>query len=130
MTEREAPAQLLLGLLPGIGRGPRREGVFALWLTLRVAQDFHLDPPLPERMVRKRITALAARLSSLTLPAPLRRALNATVQQLVNARPEDIPQILTQLVAPAREATGAEAAEALGHAAQAARLRLRERLMN
>jgi hypothetical protein len=127
MSEREPPAQLLLGLLPGIGRGPRREGVFALWLTLRVAQDFHLDPPLPERLARKRITALGARLSSLTLPAPLRRALNTTVQQLVSAGPEDIPQILGQLVAPAREATGAEAAEALGLAVQASRQRLRDR---
>ena len=127
MSEREPPAQALLELLPGIGRGPRREGVFALWLTLRVAQDFLLEPPLPERLVRKRIAALGTRLSSLTLPAPLRRALNATVQQLMSAGPEEIPQILGQLVAPAREATGAEAAEALGQAMQAARLRLKER---
>lgn len=127
MTEREPPVQTLLALLPGFGRGPKREGVFALWLTLRVAQDFHLDPPLPERLVRRRIAALATRLSSLTLPAPLRRALNATVQQLVDAGPEDIPQILNQLVAPAREATGTEAAEALRHAAQAAGLRLKDR---
>lgn len=127
MSEREPPAHQLLGLLPGIGRGPRREGVFALWLTLRVAQDFHLEPPLPERQVRRRIAALGTRLSSLTLPAPLRRALNATVQQLASARVDDIPQILSQLVAPAREATGSEAAEALSHAAQASRGRLKDR---
>jgi hypothetical protein len=127
MSERGSAAHQLLGLLPGIGRGPRREGVFALWLTLRVAQDFHLEPPLPDRQARRRIAALGTRLSSLTLPAPLRRALNATVQQLASARPEEIPQILSQLVAPAREATGAEAADAVSHAVQAARLRLRER---
>ncbi len=127
MSEREPPAHVLLGLLPGIGRGPKREGVFALWLTLRVAQDFHLDPPLPERQVKRRISALATRLSSLTLPAPLRRALNATVLQLGSAKPEEIAQILSQLVAPAREATGAEAAEAIGQAVQVARGRGRER---
>ncbi|HKV74112.1 MAG TPA: hypothetical protein VJN95_06310 [Gemmatimonadales bacterium] len=127
MSEREPPAHVLLSLLPGIGRGPKREGVFALWLTLRVAQDFHLDPPLPERQVKRRISALATRLSSLTLPAPLRRALNATVLQLASAKPEEIAQILSQLVAPAREATGAEAAEAIGQAVVVARARWRER---
>ena len=127
MSERLTPAHLLLGLLPEIGRGPRREGVFALWLTLRVAQDFHLDPPLSDRLVRRRITALGSRLSSLTLPAPLRRALHATVLQLASARAEEIPGILSQLVAPAREGAGAEAAEAIGQAVQAARQRLKDR---
>ncbi len=126
MSERLPPAHVLLGLLPGIGRGPRREGVFALWLTLRVAQDFHLDPPLSDRLVRRRITALGVRLSSLTLPAPLRRALNATVLQLASARAEEIPGILSQLVAPAREGAGLEAAEAIGQAVQAARQRLKD----
>jgi hypothetical protein len=127
MTDRLPPTQVLLDLLPGIGRGPRREGVFALWLTLRVAQDFHLDPPLPERLVRKRITALGTRLSSLTLPAPLRRALGAAVMQLASARAEEIPGILSQLVAPAREGAGAEAAEAIGQAALMSRQKVKER---
>lgn len=127
MSERPAPAQTLLGLLPGIGRGPKREGVFALWLTLRVAQDFHLDPPLPERMVKRRIAALGTRLSSLTLPGPLRRALTSAVMQLASARADEIAGILSQLVAPAREGAGAEAAEAMGQAVQAARQRMKER---
>ncbi|MEO8032008.1 MAG: hypothetical protein ABJC74_15875 [Gemmatimonadota bacterium] len=127
MSDRLPPAHLLLGLLPGISRGPRREGVFALWLTLRVAQDFHLDPPLSDRLVRRRVTALGVRLSSLTLPAPLRRALHAAVLQLASARAEEIPGILSQLVAPAREGAGTEAAEAIGQAVQTARQRLKDR---
>lgn len=119
----------LLELLPALSRGPRREGVFALWLTVRVALDLLLDPPLADRAVRKRISALELRLSSLTLPAPLRRALNAALPQLATAvgTPTEVPQILSQLVAPAREAAGPEAGDAVNRAAQAARQRLRDR---
>ena len=119
----------LLELLPALNRGPRREGVFALWLIVRVALDLLLDPPLAERAVRRRIAALELRLSSLTLPGPLRRALNAALPQLATAAgtPAEVPQILSQLVAPAREAAGPEAGEAVNRAALAARQRLRER---
>jgi len=119
----------LLELLPRLGRGPRREGVFALWLTVRVALDLLLDPPLAERAVRRRVGALELRLSSLTLPAPLRRALHAALPQLAAAvgMPAEVPQILSQLVAPAREAAGPEAGDAVNRAAQSARQRLRER---
>ena len=119
----------LLELLPALNRGPRREGVFALWLIVRVALDLLLDPPLAERAVRRRIAALELRLSSLTLPAPLRRALNAALPQLATAAgtPAEVPQILSQLVAPAREAAGPEAGEAVNRAALVARQRLRER---
>jgi len=121
--------EVLLDLLPGLSRGPRREGVFALWLTVRVALDLLLDPPLAERAVRRRVGALELRLSSLTLPAPLRRALHAALPQLAAAvgMPAEVPQILSQLVAPAREAAGPEAGDAVNRAAQSARQRLRER---
>jgi hypothetical protein len=39
MTGWDPAATALIGLLPQTGRGPRREGIFALWLTVRVAQD-------------------------------------------------------------------------------------------
>jgi len=119
----------LLQLLPALNRGPRREGVFALWLTVRVALDLLLEPPLAERAVRKRIAALELRLSSLTLPAPLRRALNAALPHLViaAATPAEVPQLLSQLVATAREAAGPEAGEAVNRAVHVARQRLRER---
>ena len=119
------PASIaLLQLLPQTGRGPRREGIFALWLTVRVAQDLVREPP-PERAHRRRLQALEHRLSSLTLPPPLRRALAAAISQLRDARPETGAVVLSQLVAPARESGGSEAGDAVAQAARAARALLR-----
>jgi len=115
----------LLSLLPQTARGPRREGIFALWLTLRVAQDLLRDPPPGDRAHRRRLQALEQRLSSLTVPPPLRRALVAAISQLKEARSETAAQVLSQLVAPARETGGPEAGEALAQAARAARAAVR-----
>jgi hypothetical protein len=122
VTGWDPAATALLGLLPQTGRGPRREGIFALWLIVRVTQDLLRDPPPGERAHRRRLQALEHRLSSLTLPPPLRRALSAALSKLREARPEIAAQVLSQLVAPAREAGGPEAGEALAHAARAARV--------
>jgi hypothetical protein len=111
----------LLQVLSGTVRGPRREGVYALWLTLRVAEGYLLDPPLPERAARRRLTALESRLSSLTLPPPLRRALTGALTQLREGEAAAVPGMLASLVAPARDTTGAEVAEAIQRAARAAR---------
>lgn len=114
----------LLTLLPKAGRGPRREGIFALWLTVRVAQDYLLDPPLGERPSRRRLMALETRLSSLTVPPPLRRGLANALLQLREGRPEAIPLALAALVAPARDAVGPEAGDAIQQALRAARHRI------
>jgi hypothetical protein len=124
MSGWDPAATALLQLLPQTGRGPRREGIFALWLTVRVAQDLVREFPA-ERAHRRRLQALEQRLSSLTLPPPLRRALAAAISQLRDARSETAVQVLSQLVAPARESGGAEAGEAVAHAARAARTALR-----
>jgi hypothetical protein len=125
MSGWDPAASALLSLLPQTGRGPKRGGIFALWLTIRVAQDLLLDPPPPERAQRRRVQALERRLSSLTMPTPLRRALSAATSQLRDARPEAAAQVLSQLVAPARESGGAEAGEAVAMAARLARQALR-----
>jgi hypothetical protein len=125
MNGWDPAASALLVLLPQVGRGPKRGGIFALWLTVRVAQDLLLDPPPAERAQRRRVQALERRLSSLTMPPPLRRALSAAVSQLREARPETAAQVLSQLVAPARETGGAEAGEAVALAAKQARQALR-----
>jgi hypothetical protein len=125
MNPWDPAASALLDLLPQTGRGPKRGGIFALWLTVRVAQDLLLDPPTPERMHRRRVQALERRLSSLTMPPPLRRALASAVAQLRDVRRESVPQVLSQLVAPARETGGPEAGEAVARAAKEARLALR-----
>lgn len=124
MTPIESSAVDLLQVLSGTVRGPRREGAYALWLTLRVAEGYLLDPPLPERAARRRLTALESRLSSLTLPPPLRRALTAALSQLKEGDAAAVPGMLAALVAPARDTTGAEAGEAIQRAARAARTSL------
>lgn len=121
MTGWDPAALALVQLLPGTGRGPKREGIYALWLTLRIAQDLRLDPPLSERATRRRLAALDNRLSSLTLPPPLRRALTAALLQLREGGADAVPVVLSTLVAPARDSAGADAGEAVQHAARAAR---------
>jgi hypothetical protein len=125
MTGWDPAATALLELIPRTARGPKREGIFALWLTVRVAQDLLLESPPNERAHRRRVEALARRLSSLTIPAPLRRALAAAVSQLEEATPAAAAQVLSQLVAPAREAGGPEVGDATAQAVRAARAALR-----
>ncbi len=121
MSTAEASGVELLQVLNGAVRGPRREGVYALWLTLRVAEGYLLDPPLPERAARRRLAALETRLSSLTLPPPLRRALTTALMQIRDGGAPAIPGVLHALIAPARDTTGAEAADAVQRATRAAR---------
>lgn len=125
MSGWDPAATALLSALPQTARGPRREGIFALWLTVRVAQDLLRDPPPADRAHRRRLQALEHRLSSLTMPPPLRRALTAAISQLEETRPETAAQVLSQLVAPAREAGGTDAGEALAQAARSARAAVR-----
>jgi hypothetical protein len=113
----------LMGEMP---RGPRREGIFALWLTLRITEDLLLAPPQPERAVKRRVAALEQRLSSLILPAPLRRALVPALTALLEPGREQAALVLQQLVAPVREALGADAGEAVSRAARSAAQRIRE----
>lgn len=121
MNAWDGGALELLQLLSVTVRGPKREGVYALWLTLRIAEGYLLEPPLPERAARRRLSALEARLSSLTLPPPLRRALTAALTQLKEGNAAAVPGMLTALVAPARDTAGAEAGDAIQRAARAAR---------
>ena len=125
MNGWDPAATALLHVLPRAARGAKRDGVFALWLTVRVAQDLLMDPPPADRAHRRRLQALEHRLSSLTIPPPLRRALVAALLQLKDGRPEAAAQVLSQLVAPAREAGGTEAGEAVAQAARTARAAVR-----
>ena len=119
------PAALaLVRIMAEVPRGPKRDGVFGLWLAVRIAEDLVLRPTPPERAVKRRAAALEQRLSSLTLPSQLRRALSAAVAELREPRPDKAPLVLQQLVAPAREAIGHDAAEAVAKAARAAKASL------
>ncbi len=113
MTRAGDAARGLLRVLATAARGPRRDGVFALWLTVRVASDIAEEPAWPERAHRRRVALLQRRLTSLTLPPPLRRALSSSLADLEELTPERAALAVTQLVAPARESLGPEAADAV-----------------
>ncbi|UCF41954.1 MAG: hypothetical protein JSW43_06430 [Gemmatimonadota bacterium] len=119
-----AEDRLLQGLAAE-ARGPKRNGLYALWLFLRQC-DGRLPPGvLSERADRARLERLEKRLSSLSLPAPLRRALPGSVRELKEGRADGIAVGLQQLVAPAREALGRGAADAVALAARSVREAMR-----
>jgi hypothetical protein len=115
----------LVRLLARTARGPRREGIYALWLTVRVTQDLMASPPIGERAHRRRVQALEHRLATLTLPPQLRRALAAALLHLRSPRVETAADVLAQLAAPARDGAGSEAGDVLAAAAKAAREKLK-----
>ncbi|MGH7537246.1 MAG: hypothetical protein ACREMF_01310 [Gemmatimonadales bacterium] len=112
----------LVGLVADAERGPRRDGLFALWLVLRVAEALLPPHPVSLKNHRRRLQALETRLGGLALPAPLKRALAASRAHLEPGTPAAAVVALSQLVAPIQEVLGHEAAEALATALRAARL--------
>jgi hypothetical protein len=116
-----ASEALLVGLVAEAERGPKRDGLYALWLVLRVAES--LLPPYPVSLKnhRRRLQALEARLGGLALPAPLKRALSAARTHLEPGTPAAAAVALGQLVAPARDVLGKEAADAVQAATLEAR---------
>jgi hypothetical protein len=114
----------LIGLVADAVRGPKRDGLFALWLVVRAAEALLPPCPVSSKNHRRRLQALEARLGSLALPAPLRRALTAARHHLEPATPGAAALVLSQLLAPAREVLGTEAGEAVSVAARAARIHL------
>lgn len=114
----------LITLVAEAARGPARDGLYALWLTVRVAEGVLPPDPVSARNHRRRVQALSTRLGSLALPPPLRRALLAARHHLEPGTPAAAALALGQLVAPARDVLGEDAAEAVAVAARAARIHL------
>lgn len=114
----------LIALIANAVRGPKRDGLFALWLVVRAAEAILPPAPVSAKNHRRRLQALETRLGSLALPAPLKRALAAARHHLEAATAEAAAVVLSQLVAPARDVLGGEAADAVGIAARAARVHL------
>lgn len=112
---------LLLPLMAQAPRGGKRDGLFAVWLTLRVALDQGLVPPIPARQARRRIDALERRLTSLALPPPLRRAIPGVLALLREGDAPSPALALQQLVAPVRDVYGTEAGDVVARAAQVGR---------
>jgi hypothetical protein len=114
----------LIGLVAESVRGPKRDGLFALWLVVRLAEGLLPPRPLSGKNHRRRLQALEARLGGLALPGPLKRAFAAARHHLEPATPAAAAMVLSQLVAPAREVLGPEAGEAVAVAARTARIHL------
>jgi len=119
VTDWSPPLLTLLALQRQFERGPKREGAFALWLTVRAAIDLGVNAETGDKADRRRVALLAQRLAPLAIPRPLSRGLTAALKHLEDATPAGARVALAQLVAPARDALGADAGEAV---AQAARL--------
>lgn len=118
MTEAE---RQLIAVLAAEARGPRRNGLFALWLLTRAAEAVLPPDRVSPRGHRRRMELLQRRLASLSVPPPLRRALSAALRQVGEGSPQGSALALHQLVAPARETVGEGAAAALAMAAARAR---------
>jgi len=113
--------QLLVDHLQTTPRGPRRNGIFALWLLVRVCDGLLPPSTLSQRANRRRIEGLKKRFSSLTVLPPLRRALNGSIGELERETPDAAFLALGQLVAPVQDALGSRSSEALAWAADQAR---------
>lgn len=118
MTDWSPALLSLLALQRQFERGPKREGAFALWLTVRAAIDLGLNPAPPDKADRRRVALLGQRIAPLAMPRPLSRGLTAALSHLAEATPAGARIALAQLVAPTRDALGAEAAEAVAQAAR------------
>lgn len=116
-----APEGRLIDALAAEARGPRRNGAYALWLVLRVAAGALPPDRLPRDLHAERLAELGRRLSSLSLPVPLRRALTGALAELEEASPAASAAALRLLVAPARETLGPPVADAVAVAAREAR---------
>ncbi|MDX2060323.1 MAG: hypothetical protein SFV24_21115 [Gemmatimonadales bacterium] len=121
MSAQTPTARTLAEWMAAAPRGPRRDGIFALWLTVRVIEDLANQGPTVERAFRRRVGLLDQRLSSLALPIPLRRGLTGVLTRLKEAGRGDAGSLLQLLGAAAREAIGPEAVDLFQRAARALR---------
>jgi hypothetical protein len=115
------PERELVAALAREARGPRRNGLFAAWLFARTAEGRLQPDPVSARAHRRRVERLQQRLSSVSIPLPLRRALAGALRLVADGDPRACALALRQLTAPARETLGTPAADALAAMADRAR---------
>lgn len=122
MSDHLAPAEeRLLEAVANSARGPKRNGVFALWMLVRTCAGVLPPDELSPRAHRRRLQALERRLTSLSVPGPLKRALTSALRELTDRSGVAAGMALQRLVAPARETLGSEVAEVIGLAARIAK---------
>jgi len=111
----------LVALAAAETRGPRRDGLYALWLVVRAAEGVLPPDPVARASHRRRVQAIRTRVGALALPAPLKRALTAACHHLEPATTDAAAVVLSQLIAPTRDVLGPDAADAVTQAARGAR---------
>ncbi len=122
MSEHLAAAEdRLLQAVAESARGPKRNGLFALWMFVRACDGVLPPDQLSARAHHRRLQGLERRLTSLSVPAPLRRALASGVKELAEGNGVAAGIALQRLVAPARETLGGEVADVIGLAARIAK---------
>lgn len=102
-------------------RGPKRNGLFAVWLLVRVCDGMLPPLNLSPKANGRRLEGLKRRLSSLTMQPPLRRALTGCLRELEAGTPDAACLALRQLEAPVRDVLGTDTAEAVSWATQRAK---------
>jgi len=117
----------LIQILQLAVRGPKRNGLFALWLFLRTCEGVLPPDPLTGRTHRRRLESLERRLSSLSLPPSLSRALVRSMTELGEGTGDAAVAALKLLIAPVRETIGDQAGDAITLATRAAKETLQQR---
>ena len=112
------PENQLVDTLPLTVRGPRRNGIYALWLVVRACEGLLPPDVVSPRGHRHRLDLLERRLTSLSLPLQLRRALLRSIRDLQDGTPEVAASALRSLVAPVRESLGSETGDGVATAAR------------
>lgn len=111
----------LIKNLETAARGPKRNGLFAVWLLVRFCDGMLPPLNLSPKANRRRLEGLKRRLSSLNIQPPLRRALTGCLRELEVGTPHAACLTLRQLEAPVRDVLGAETAEAVSWATRRAK---------
>lgn len=117
----------LIQMLQLAVRGPKRNGLFALWLFLRACEGALPPDPLSGRAHRRRLESLERRLSSLSLQPSLRRALAGSMTELSEGTGDAAVAALKLLIGPVRETIGDQAGDAITLAARIAKGTLQQR---
>lgn len=118
--ELEEVSAGLIAQLSYSERGPQRNGVFALWLVVNTCTGILGNHSVQGKNQRKRVVALRKRLSSLSLPVPLRKAISVALHDLSPDSQGSASTALEQLVVSARETVNADCGKLIEAAAQRA----------
>ena len=127
MTDHlDAVEDRLLEAMTSEDRGARQNALFALWLFVRQSDGTLPPHHLSERTLDRRLHRLERRLSSLSLPAQLLRALPGSIRELRTGEARRVPIALQQLAAPVRDVLAPALGDAFLQAARRARQAVRK----